>query len=846
MLKLPQDTGQASVLKLMDNTEPYHEETKVEVDSAYFDHYCDHLSNTRAHLAGRDGLVALPASLFPLNTYWTSAEKDIFFHALTVHSRLRPDLIADEIKTKSVADVCVYLDLLEEASSDSPLAPARKSHPMAFEVSDKFVAHEDDLALKLASAEPKLEELSIKQSREEEIRARRMALRARKGQARTAANERDREGEKLRKKEFKEWLEKRNVEWDSEQALTILDFPMLKALDHILREDDKTSLLEAKTPQEDAIVKDAASSPDACMLREPSTDPITLLTSDDVIGPTLLATSTTTIPSEVPMTETPVSTVSIPINSTFQPVTPPFQAVSLPAISAVEPLSYTTPFPDAEDVDVAEAELSPASRRRYRKRMYMRRKRALETGAAVTDSLERMKPGRRPKKRLAKDGRSAILMSGVPDKTIVGAATGPGAEARQLDPLVDAVIGSLGERTVAGDVHPTASAIVTQAGSDTNRRFGEGDISGGEDDTRHPHLSGATLPYKTLARLETQGITAEWLRLQGLELLHLRGISKLMRLYKRLDDEYGEPATQIHASVIRLLSSHVVDFVARAIHSIVVVREQERLAKLQTKVWRLAENQAVTVANIHRALEIMGHTKLDKAAHFEALLECFDDAAEDEPEDEQGEECDANASAARKRRRIVSRSTLRGDDEDADDENEEDSDDNLPDLLLHRRVRTPFVRLPPKDFPYDSDRAQGFPHSSVFMPLPASFSHGDIELEAEGELVPDTDEEALRQELAEEEALSARDRIMEEAFEREFWAAINSGRSLTRHHWIGTSPAAGPEKSANRPAEQTRKRKRGLSGDEDGEQQRPTDKLRYVEPDPAGRVKSSVYVPDSD
>jgi hypothetical protein len=48
-------------------------------------------------------------------TSWTDVEKDAFFHAVAVYSRLRPDLIAASIKTKNMYDVCLYMRCLDDA-----------------------------------------------------------------------------------------------------------------------------------------------------------------------------------------------------------------------------------------------------------------------------------------------------------------------------------------------------------------------------------------------------------------------------------------------------------------------------------------------------------------------------------------------------------------------------------------------------------------------------------------------------------------------------------------------------------------------------------------------------------
>jgi hypothetical protein len=74
-----------------------------------------------------------------------SAEKALFFRALSVHFRLRPDLIAAGIGTKSTADVAVYLSLLREGAAAATATGTiardqRPATPATHEVSAALVA----------------------------------------------------------------------------------------------------------------------------------------------------------------------------------------------------------------------------------------------------------------------------------------------------------------------------------------------------------------------------------------------------------------------------------------------------------------------------------------------------------------------------------------------------------------------------------------------------------------------------------------------------------------------------------------------------------------------------------
>jgi hypothetical protein len=113
----------------------------------------------KAHLNGRDSSIEpLLPSFLPPSSYWTSAEKDLFFHALSVYSRLQPELIAQHVKTKSTFDVCVYLEVLKSAAEsiededeDTMENSLRTEMEPAMEVSEKWVLREEAIAESLTA-----------------------------------------------------------------------------------------------------------------------------------------------------------------------------------------------------------------------------------------------------------------------------------------------------------------------------------------------------------------------------------------------------------------------------------------------------------------------------------------------------------------------------------------------------------------------------------------------------------------------------------------------------------------------------------------------------------------------
>ncbi|TFY83233.1 hypothetical protein EWM64_g765, partial [Hericium alpestre] len=136
----------------------------AEPNAAYMSHYLDHISATRSHLI--DDALKFQDSFYPPTGYWTASEKSAFFYALSAYSRLRPDLIAAHIRSKTVVDVVVYLEYLRQASKDTPVTHTPRSKlPIAVEVSDALVAFEEEQAVLLAAAEPELEAQALEGAR---------------------------------------------------------------------------------------------------------------------------------------------------------------------------------------------------------------------------------------------------------------------------------------------------------------------------------------------------------------------------------------------------------------------------------------------------------------------------------------------------------------------------------------------------------------------------------------------------------------------------------------------------------------------------------------------------------
>ncbi|OSC97196.1 hypothetical protein PYCCODRAFT_1481440 [Trametes coccinea BRFM310] len=881
------------------------EDTSPEVDPAYLALYSENVEAFRAHLAGRDGQESLPASYFPPNAFWSAAEKDAFFHALAVHSRLRPDLIAEEVKTKTIPDICVYIALLEQATREASRKPLyvgaenktvdhripRKDLPIAVEVSDEWIQQEEVGAEALAASEPVLERQSLLNERDSLIHSRRKSIRARKGQACTSSKDRDREGEKRRRKEFEAWLEEAQERWDAEDQWQFLDQTSLLALDRILRDDEdgravSNGEVDAEGGGMDLLFESTGLSTSPMLGNAPTS------VGEELIDPQLLEISrpssvapahsspelggspevTTQAEVSSPVLGTTLhfeTTSSHQLSSHFQPSTPPFPPTTHPAepnyIPALPQPAFSAPGPGStagdleaeEDADVTQ--MSPMSRRRYQKRLYMRRKRAQATGVAVNENAVRLKPGRKPKPRPPPPPQDDA----------------PRAKSRAA------------EESFSAALDPALSRSA-QVQSD-----GQAEEHGGTG-YRHPKVSGLTLPYRRQAQFAAIGIDAQRLHQEGVGLFHLQSIGKLMQTYNRLHDVPADVASQISVDTIKVLHDIVVEFVAEIMSRAIVSREQERIAKLQTKAWHMKENQNVSAANVKHALALYGADSLDKRAHFAGLLKKLDlEADADEQESVDGDGPPSPDTPLRSLQGTDAVSA--GPDEGEDPEN--DSDPPLPPLSVLRMIFPPFFDLPRSTVLDNDGHKADAPDPAAYMPWPSSsLLSADAEPPREEELLPETiDEAALVAELLEDENIDKEDRLREVRDENALWVRFGGKKAAvsapSAPHSEGDAGGTAEERPPVLPVGEKiarpRKRKRqprgrsksvtvevsedgagsGVAGggaEADGGSREGTverrvrrkkgkgiahlteDQLRFMEPDPNGRIKSSVYVVDSD
>lgn len=306
----------------------------IENDVYLTEHLADHISFTRHHLTGSPDHLEPPytPSFYPPTGYWTASEKALFFHALTIHSRLRPDLIAASIGTKSTADVAIYLSLLRQgatrvnndkstSSHGATIRIGRDQYPTAHEVSAELITLEDQQAAHICIAEPMHTKEVEAEARAQVLRSVKNGMRVRRGEA-SKGNKRDREGQLARKEEFERLRAEREIEWARKDELARLDAVALQILDRMLRVDEEEGRL---------------------------------------------------------------STIPDPVASSSSPDGPP----------PSPPPAAATLNDNEGDSGTAPSNLSPASRRLISKRLYMRRKRAEASGRTAQLDPARLKPGRK-------------------------------------------------------------------------------------------------------------------------------------------------------------------------------------------------------------------------------------------------------------------------------------------------------------------------------------------------------------------------------------------------------------------------------------------------------------------
>lgn len=426
-------------------------ESELNINSRYTSQFRQHLAQVQAHLVGNDG-TALKPSYIPPTGYWTSSEKDRFFHALSIHSRFRPDLVAACVATKSVVDVCTYINALEEGlSKNRAVHSLRAEMEGSMEVSDSWVEWEGKRSADLVALECEWEDEILETQIGEIV-------------DRCGANKGGEDGSLSRLKQ--------------EKTLRCLDLHQLRVMETILRNGEAEIRFE---PADHSGISDRQ------------------LVTDDLIDPVLLELSGESTPA------IPAPDISLQTSDELFPQAP------LPATPDhnISPRISQPDIPeDFEDKNSNLSELSPASRRRYQKRLYMRKKRAEMTGSEYVAVVTKLRPGRKAKERKPPKPRPRTY------KTKTETKTNPPEDDPDGIPMnVD--------QTTDDPTAPTENQDIIQS-SDQEE---EGDLP------EHAHCgkSGMTKPYKIKKEFVSQGIDVDVLLQGDLGLFHLSTMSRLMK-----------------------------------------------------------------------------------------------------------------------------------------------------------------------------------------------------------------------------------------------------------------------------------------------------------------------------
>jgi hypothetical protein len=357
------------------------------LDSKYLSGLLDNISATHEHLTGNDGTPLSP-SFLPPNAVWSPREKDAFFHALSVHSRFRPDLISHEIKTKSVSDVCNYLSALQLAASQQETTVSysqwRQNLPIAMEVSSEWVAMEEETAFEVITQELDWQREYIAEQRRAELKSLKKASRI----------EPHNIGPSRRKAELKQEVANANLRNRRKDFCSSLGPSELAAFGTMLREAANSSGLNQIKQSPSTLHTSAPQDfPEhAAGLEAPRTLPFSTTkgTPNIISGADTAVCMTSNI-------STPFLTVASAQGLQNHAQRRSESKGDTPPGSVAGQFQPSSP---KQDSAALLAGLSPTSRRRYKKRLYMRRKRASISGVTTIDeSLERLKPGRKKPKR---------------------------------------------------------------------------------------------------------------------------------------------------------------------------------------------------------------------------------------------------------------------------------------------------------------------------------------------------------------------------------------------------------------------------------------------------------------
>ncbi|VDC04944.1 unnamed protein product [Peniophora sp. CBMAI 1063] len=762
-------------------------------------------------------------TFYPPATYWSPSEKALFFRALASCSRLRPDLIAERIRTKTTAEVEACISLLDSALQSTPeeeLLP-RAKFPLAHEAPQELIEYEESQAAMCMEYEAEYAEEMVAETRREEEREWRKEKgigtrvgRPKKGGTReTAQEKRDREMEKEHRADIAEWRAEREPFWEAEDALRNMDIVQLGALDRLIKRGERQGPLDNVEAEDGVIVPDLLPGQRATSDPRGSQQPSAGQSEEDAVaGPS-------SQPSR-PTTPAPAST----------------SALATP--SAVD---------DEEDP----ANLSPASKSRLRKRLWMRRKRAAARGEVADMSRTLLKPGKKAK------GASVKTKKGSKGKGKIEAdSDDDGEEDEDEDEeAADA------EDDLDGDGEEKEKE---ELGGAKKRSWAERRKKG--------HRGGQTRPYKFESTLLSVGLDGAALRERGLGgLLSYGGLGKLSRIYTSLEFTSHNSPPKFSGEFLRYLEALVRVFARRVIGMAIRVRELDFALKGHTKVWRLGKRRMVLKHHIARALTLVGPPRTDKKAYFTALAGRLgedpdggvgvENIADEEEDGEMADEDEADVDQA-----------VEGDDEKDEEggERERAQDDGAEDVddvdiakngaaWVNRRGQLVQSFWPPRAFAVPYIATSHLPSIPITYPFgidtpgtrPQLAPSEDAERatrEAEAaEDLMESDAIELSREVKDEQRLNAIDEKKGERDGNRVMVALGliaapqpvSSRKKRVHKRALRAATEGSDSEVDeaRPAKRTRR--------QGGFKALQSDKLAAADPDGV-RIKSAAYIVDSD
>ena len=518
---------------------------EYDVLGGYLPSFVQHLKDTGARfgvgigeaLINAGGTVEEAADTHAPST-WTPAEHDALFRAVAVHSRWRPDLVAACVPTKTEWEVWMYLEALEEGAatltveqdgedvdtvrserrdaemqvdrSDSDSDADEEVCEPALEVSQAWIDVEERMASwivqeeHLASVEGDVatdtEDVNEEPQKRKRGRPRGTGRRGAQSRARVQgvakAARRSPSSERSSTPARKRSRELSTLPAEKREALMgRLEVPHLLVLDSILREGEE-AMKEKSKSREGSVTgptltehgdegEPHAGVPSHSSPQETSSVSETL--SNVVIDPVLLALSGGAGPAERQSGQVPSQSTLTSCAPTHVPTQgpsswhhasqPPSHEVSFQPGPTTFPPTHTDPDPTA-NIESDLSLFSPRSRRRIQKRLYMRRKRALlrenraVSEGVVDTGIEKLRPGKKAKSE------------------------------RSKTPAV------------------STSVAYSEALSDAEREVTE--------NVRKQNKGGLTLPYKLKAQFAELGIDATYLGGEGMDLLNLGALGKLM------------------------------------------------------------------------------------------------------------------------------------------------------------------------------------------------------------------------------------------------------------------------------------------------------------------------------